>query len=93
MFSFTRAYAGEHSIDNLNRDEISSDHYTKLKQALEFVSQIENSDGILPSESSTDLVQHHVEDKEFNPLHRQFVDIMTYHEQRQAHLRKALLEV
>ena len=74
-------------------DREEAAHYTRLKQALDFLSQMEKPDGIdIKNEKTPDDPQKTNNQEGFNPLNQQFVDIMTYHEQRQAHLRKALLE-
>jgi VCBS repeat-containing protein len=80
------------NAEGISSDEPYADHYTRLQQALEFLGQMEKSDGIATQDAIEVAENVPTQDNEFNPLSRQFVDILTYHEQREAHLRKALLQ-
>jgi hypothetical protein len=72
---------------------LMSDHYTNLREALEFLSHLAETRTDTSPEVLSDAQEPPLSGPEpFNPLQRQFVDVLTYHEQRQAHLRKALLE-
>lgn len=83
----------EIAANDLQFDIETSAHYTRLQQALNFISQIEQPDGVDFGDGKSPDADKTAESADvFNPLNQQFVDIMTYHEQRQAHLRKALLD-
>jgi transposase len=71
-------------------EPVFSQRYTNLRQALDFLSQRDNM-----AETAAVVGPPTPEQQqraELSPLNRQFVDVLTYHEQRQAHLRRALLE-
>ena len=85
-YLFGRAGGAGHA-DNISDYALThEEHYTNVRQALEFLNSVEDSNDALKDNHTTP-----VEKEIYNPLQRQFVDVMTYHEQRQAHLRKALL--
>ncbi len=73
-------------------DPVFSEHYTNIRQALDFLGQ---RDSMAEMETVSVVGPPTLEQQqraELSPLNRQFVDVLTYHEQRQAHLRRALLK-
>lgn len=71
------------------------DQYTNLREALIQLNQFAREDVLKDSEAEDTKDKQPVEaqdDSDFRPLDRQFVDVMTYHEQREARLRRALLD-
>jgi hypothetical protein len=71
-------------------EPVFSQHYTNLRQALDFLSQRDSMAETVAMVGPPTQEQQQREG--LSPLNRQFVDVLTYHEQRQAHLRRALLE-
>ncbi len=71
-------------------DTAFTDHYTNIRQALEFLSTVQAAQENAGDKPDTPSTPQQTDDT-FVPLDMQFVDVMTYHEQKQQHIRKALL--
>jgi hypothetical protein len=67
----------------------SAPPYTNLRQAVEFLEQIKNAES--QQERTDTASEERAKAFPHNTIDRQFVDVMTYHEQRVARLREALL--
>ena len=71
-------------------DVAFTDHYTNIRQALEFLNAVDAAQDSADAKAADAAPAPEASDA-FVPIDMQFVDVMTYHEQKQQHLRKALL--
>lgn len=81
-------------IEGLANHGISQvERYTNLREALNFLNQVAETEQSkdVPDEDLDGKAPDAQDRPEYNPLEQQFVDVMTYHEQREARLRQALL--
>lgn len=71
---------------------VSPSHYTNLREALEFLQQLDNADKHKNPENDN-IAKERTKILPANTIDRQFVDVMTYHQERAAKLREALAAV
>ena len=70
-------------------DAVQSDRFTNLREALKFFEQIKDAEKLADGDikESASLSDRDIPP---NTIDRQFVDVLTYHEQKQQRLREAL---
>ena len=84
MMDFTLA-----AIDDVNEPERA---FTNLRMALEFLQQMADGEkGNIPTDSADKAHEERMAALPDNSIDRQFVDVMTYHQDRAARLREALM--
>lgn len=76
---------------SVQEDLESSARYTNLREALEFLQQLDESERGSDKAGEQNL-KSRMDALPDNTIDRQFVDVMTYHQDRAAHLRKALMD-